>query len=517
MSAKVSQLVATIGNALMQLRDEFADPSTVTLADVAGDMEKLEDFFNSKALIDACFAYVCERDEAGRLVGASRPNAYLQNRLGLSPGEAYDRLARGRDLFAPPPESAGDPEEPEGDPGEDLFTGSSGVEQDAEEEKRRAAEERRRAQEESRRRAAAVSAEKQNVIRRELDKLLKAARGERARIHAEAMKQADKRDAKDLRYFVRRLVEEANREHAPRTNPNAGFENRGLHIGRRKPDGSVDVTLTTTAGHAALIKAHSDKGLAPNSNMNPDETDYRSPAQRRYDQFFSIFQKHESDQQKVTGGAASVVVPMTLDDLADADGQTTFMTNTGIEVDVFDLVRLGLDGSEGPTHFVLQLDGVTGVPLSMGRTRCASIAQRIALLAVQGVCTWTGCTAPLSECEIHHIIAWIKGGRTDISNLTGLCREHHRCNNDERDGSHGKGHMEYDPGTGRAGLVRSGSTRIEFNGADPAENSAVNRAMGRAGAHRPRAAARVRGRPDGEMFPVRPRSSREKSNVVRRV
>ena len=84
MSAKVSQLVATIGNALMQLRDEFADPSTVTLADVAGDMEKLEDFFNSKALIDACFAYVCERDEAGRLVGASRPNAYLQNRLGLS-------------------------------------------------------------------------------------------------------------------------------------------------------------------------------------------------------------------------------------------------------------------------------------------------------------------------------------------------------------------------------------------------------------------------------------------------
>ena len=90
MSDKVSQLVATIGNALMQLRDEFSDPSSVVLADVAGDMEKLEAFFNSKAYIDACFAYVCERDEAGRLVGASRPNAYLQNRLGLSPGEAYD-------------------------------------------------------------------------------------------------------------------------------------------------------------------------------------------------------------------------------------------------------------------------------------------------------------------------------------------------------------------------------------------------------------------------------------------
>lgn len=528
MSTKVSQLVATIGNALAQLKDEFADPSLVSLSDVAEEMEKLEAFFNTKAYVDASFAYICERDEAGRLVGATRPNAYLQGRLGLSAGEAYDRLARGRDLFAPPPESV--PVEEEDDSadsseGADLFSGASGVESDADasaaaEAAARAEEERRRAQEDARRRASAVSAEKQNIIRRELDKLLKAARGERARIHARAMEEADRRDAKDLRYFVRRLVEDANREHAPRSNPNAGYENRGLHIGKRKADGTVDIQMNTTAGFAALIKAHADKGLSPNSNMSEDEKDYRNPAQRRHDQIISIFKGYESDQQKLTGGAASVVIPMTLDDLAGADSRETFATNTGIELDVFDLVRLGLDGLDsenggrGPAHFLLQIDGVRGVPLSLGLTRGASIAQRIALLAVQGVCAWTGCTAPLTECEVHHIIAWVKGGSTDINNLTALCREHHRCNNDERDGSGGKGHMEYDPGTGRAGLVRSGSSRMEFNQSDPAEHSAVRRTMKRSPSERPSGAGPGRLRPDPVLFTPKPRPHGNKPRVT---
>jgi len=125
MTGRIAQLVNTIGDALAQLRDEFADPSLLSLHDVAAEMEKLEEHLNAKALIDASFAYLCDRDNAGRLVGAVHPNAYLTTRLGLSAGEAYDRLARGRDLFAPP--VTPDPE-PADTSGVDDGYGGSGFE-----------------------------------------------------------------------------------------------------------------------------------------------------------------------------------------------------------------------------------------------------------------------------------------------------------------------------------------------------------------------------------------------------
>lgn len=50
-------------------------------------------------------------------------------------------------------------------------------------------------------------------------------------------------------------------------------------------------------------------------------------------------------------------------------------------------------GKESTTDFPLQVDAVSSVPLRMGRTsRLASVAQRIAMFAVQGACSWIGCT-----------------------------------------------------------------------------------------------------------------------------
>ncbi|MCQ4619254.1 HNH endonuclease [Corynebacterium sp. CCUG 59401] len=497
MAGRIAQLVDTIGDALAQLRDEFADPSLLSLHDVAAEMEKLEEHLNAKALIDASFAYLCDRDNAGRLVGAVHPNAYLTTRLGLSAGEAYDRLARGRDLFAPPvtpePADTGGDDDGSGGSGFELEFGTDNAE--TEQARREAEEQARRSQEEARTKAAGVSAEKQNIIRRELDKLLAPAHGERTRIHAQAMDEAATRDVKDLRMHVRRNVDAANRKHAPRNNPNAGFANRAVHIGHRKADGTHEITITATAGDTALFKAHLDKGLAPHTNTGDAQrgtdgagetsgvTDYRTPPQRHYDQFTTILKAFESGQQKLSGGAASVVIAMTMDDLADTDGYAAggglFATNTGIDIDVIDMARLGLGtldtADSDQANFILQLDSVTAVPLSMGKTRTASIGQRIAMLAVQGVCSWTGCTKPLTECEAHHIFAWILGGLTTMDNLTGLCRQHHRCNNDNRDGTWGKGHMDYDPDTGQAGLVTPGATHMQFNTTDPAHHCAANR------------------------------------------
>ena len=186
----------------------------------------------------------------------------------------------------------------------------------------------------------------------------------------------------------------------------------------------------------------------------------------------SILRQYEEGQQAANGGAASVVVSITLDDLAEADANTLFQTNVGVDLDAFDLVRLGMDGT---SDFLLTVDGLSGVPLHLGRSRrLASVGQRIAMFAVQGVCSWAGCTTSMSECEAHHIISWLRHGATDIENLTGLCPTHHRCNNDHRDGSFNKGYMDYYPDTGGAVLVKADGTR-HTNTTDPAMHSAVNR------------------------------------------
>lgn len=480
MVTELERNVDVVGNALFQIRDMFEDPSEVAFDDVRESMEKLEAIFNAKALIDAAFAHICERDEAGRRVGAKHPNAYLKQCLGLSPKEAYDRLARGKDLFAEP--SVAGP----GEHGNDIDSDQDAAAREAEErersererlareEQQRARQRARENQRKARGQAGQVSGEKQAAIRQELDNLLEAAQGERQRLLADAMREALTRDVADLRATVRRWVDEVNRKHRRPENPNAGMEKRGVFVGQRKADGTFDIRITGVAGDTALMKALLDKGTAPNSNLPEGVEDYRSPSQRRYDQLMQILKHYDTcKQQRDAHGCASVVVSVTLDDLADADATTRFSTNTGIDLDCFDLVRLGMDGT---ADFVLTVEGTTGVPLNLQRsTRIASIAQRVALLAVDGVCAWAGCSVPLSECEAHHVLAWIRGGNTDIANLTPLCREHHRQNNDHWDHRFNKSHMEYDPGEGRAGLRRRGRKDLEFNHSDGARHSAVRR------------------------------------------
>ena len=70
--------------------------------------------------------------------------------------------------------------------------------------------------------------------------------------------------------------------------------------------------------------------------------------------------------------------------------------------------------------------GGEGQPLDVGRTRrCVTPAQRKAIAARDGGCAYPGCDKSPRWCEIHHIIHWADGGRTDINNLVMLCLIHH--------------------------------------------------------------------------------------------
>ena len=63
-------------------------------------------------------------------------------------------------------------------------------------------------------------------------------------------------------------------------------------------------------------------------------------------------------------------------------------------------------------------------PLPSRRTRRISPRLRRALRLRDDGCRFPGCTNRLTDA--HHVVAWIDGGATRLSNLLSLCRRHHR-------------------------------------------------------------------------------------------
>jgi hypothetical protein len=83
-----------------------------------------------------------------------------------------------------------------------------------------------------------------------------------------------------------------------------------------------------------------------------------------------------------------------------------------------------------------------GVPLKVGRSRrAATRAQRAAAAVLYGGCAWPGCPAPMSVCELHHVIPWQPPwyGRTDDTNLVPLCPIHHHAV------THGRWRLDLNP------------------------------------------------------------------------
>ncbi|MBA3310186.1 MAG: HNH endonuclease, partial [Nocardioidaceae bacterium] len=54
-----------------------------------------------------------------------------------------------------------------------------------------------------------------------------------------------------------------------------------------------------------------------------------------------------------------------------------------------------------------------------------------AVIARDHGCVHPGCDRPARWCDVHHVIAWWKGGRTSLHNGVTLCGFHHRLYDDE--------------------------------------------------------------------------------------
>ncbi|MFD3405961.1 DUF222 domain-containing protein, partial [Kribbella sp. NPDC058693] len=119
------------------------------------------------------------------------------------------------------------------------------------------------------------------------------------------------------------------------------------------------------------------------------------------------------------GAKANITITIDLQDLksaaADAIGDTVY----GDGLSAAAIRRLACDAKVIP--LVL---GTNSEPLDVGRSeRLVTRAMRRALNTRDRGCVV--CGAPPIQCDAHHLISWIDGGETKISNLVLLCRRHH--------------------------------------------------------------------------------------------
>jgi hypothetical protein len=64
--------------------------------------------------------------------------------------------------------------------------------------------------------------------------------------------------------------------------------------------------------------------------------------------------------------------------------------------------------------------------LALGRThRFFTGPQILALWLRDRHCTFPGCRTPASWADAHHLVHWVDGGPTDVSNAALLCGRHH--------------------------------------------------------------------------------------------
>ncbi len=160
-------------------------------------------------------------------------------------------------------------------------------------------------------------------------------------------------------------------------------------------------------------------GPVPHEDGTRDE---RTPAARRADALLALVRRAVStaDQGMPSASGAQLVVTLAWDHLRDGVCGAG-LTGTDEVLSPAVVRRLACDGDIIP--MVLGSDSEL---LDVGRAkRLFTAGQRRALVQRDGGCSFPGCTAPPGWCQAHHVVHWIHGGPTDLSNGALLCQRHH--------------------------------------------------------------------------------------------
>jgi hypothetical protein len=178
----------------------------------------------------------------------------------------------------------------------------------------------------------------------------------------------------------------------------------------------VDAILDPECGAAVKTTLES---LA--KRLGPD--DERSHKQRMADSMNELVH-HAMDEGKLprrNGVKPHVNVTTTLEGLKNEFGAPPADLELSLPISTRTLERIACDST---ISRVLLADSMV---IDIGRaTRVVSAPTRRALRARDHGCRWPGCDRQVNWSTPHHIVAWSRGGPSNLANLVLLCFFHHR-------------------------------------------------------------------------------------------
>ncbi|GFK19726.1 HNH endonuclease signature motif containing protein [Corynebacterium glutamicum] len=467
-----------IDNHLASMLDHGVTPDQYKA--IEPDLIALEHTINHHATIAAQTTALAERTNAAQSIGSTHLIDYLTTTFGLSKARAHHRINLAHSLYPIPKPSSGsgnggnggnpDGGPDGGDSGDDSGDDDPDPEPNPDDGKGKPDDDGDKP------RGPRISAEKHAIITDELARLNPNTTPSAEELRNQALSQAIWRTPEDLRTWLRHHVTTANKNNP---NPITAMKRRYLSVGKPDADNMVRISGLVPAATAALITANTAP-LAKRGNLvdTPATEDMRTRGQRHADALHHIMDIYNHGiVTPARGGTASIIISMTTDDLDEinhgdhGDGSLLnklYPTNTGYSLNLAEIMNL----IAAKYDFAVLLDGATGQPLNVNRMqRSANLTQRIALFASELVCSAPNCDRPQLECEVHHLDPWIRGGLTNLVNLTHQCFNHHPRNDDSRTGVNGKGFMDRDPVTGRVGHYPVGGEGPVFNRSAAADRS----------------------------------------------
>lgn len=169
--------------------------------------------------------------------------------------------------------------------------------------------------------------------------------------------------------------------------------------------------------------------LDPLSKPRPTDAngpDTRTPDQRRGDALHEMLRRYLRSGASPTshGLRPQVVVTVTDRGLANTTGLARYL-HTGTPVSAQTAERYACDGEVRLHHDDPARSRSDSMVLTDPIRFFTGRLRRLLELRDRG-CAFPGCDRPCGWCEGHHIIAWLKGGRTTLDNGVLLCGHHHR-------------------------------------------------------------------------------------------
>lgn len=444
--------VATLKDALTALVDSLTDLEStpgssdqdLEFWDLIELAKQFEETLKLRGLIDLHVVNKLLTPAGIDTAGTKNTVSFLMDHLGISHREASERVNAAKLDGDIEPDNTKESLPP--DAAEGLTESQPTEEELAAEKKHREQQQRLREQNANDARAATASgrltAQTRADILWELSRLLPGGAMTAEEIKAQVYSEVDQLTAREIKALARELVTNSNEAASTKTDPFTDLRRRRLSVSKPDSDGCVKVNGVLDGASSTLLlqllSSYAKRGVG---TPVPAHEDKRTFPQLNADALRRILEDATRQAHKRSGtpaGLASLVVVANANDFAHRTStpwanpwaHDRFHTNVGTTLNACQLLRLGLSDN-ALLSLIDTRDGFAPVNLTMHQgQRHANYAQRVALQIIDGGCQCPGCDKPIAQCDIHHILPFIEGGRTDIENLVPLCRTHHSQNDD---------------------------------------------------------------------------------------